>query len=152
MHSVTRLELLHLRSCTLSTLLRFLNSFHSLNDTLEISFTDKTLQHNGQRLPPPHPRPNRSLKHLILEMVPGIDKLVEWYIREGHFLAGLTRLTLKWWSSLPPPKGFSYSEGLVPLLGHCADTLEYLNLRINMTSCLGQNEIPNNGMLWNVNP
>ena len=83
--SMTHLELWRMYPCPVSSLLRFLNSFHSLTD-LVISFRGLLpLPHTGQIPPRPHPIPSRSLKTLSLGVVPGVGKVIDWYIREGYF-------------------------------------------------------------------
>ena len=127
--SVTRLKLSRLSSCPISTLLRFLNSFHSLTD-LHLNMLGETLLwKDDQNLPPAHAIPGRSLKGLCLDVIPNVDRLIWWYIQEGSFLASLERLGLNWRSRPPPAKG-QYAEGLISLLAHCADTLEDLTIKV----------------------
>ena len=145
--SVTDLKLIYLHSCPVSNLLRFLNSFHSLAYLdVVFSFPMYPLSHTGQILPRPQPITSRSLKTLSFDVVPGVGKLIEWYIREGHFLASLKKLTLSW--------GYLSSEDdmhfEVPafLLRQCMDTLEDLILTMYPGVDNGPffNEFSNNGM------
>ena len=125
-HSVTELRLWDLHSCTVSGLLRFLNSFHSLSD-LDISFRG-LLPHTGQILPRPHPIPSRSLKTLSLGVVPGVGKVIDWYIREGYFLASLKKLQLSWEYYLGQHEIHFEVPALLP--HQCMDTLEELTLSV----------------------
>ena len=146
--SVTDLRLLQLHSCPVSNLLRFLNSFHSLA-YLDVDLSDPyLLSHTGQILPRPRPIASRSLKTLSLWVDPGVGKLIEWYIREGYFLASLKKLELSWVSS-------SIEDGMhfeVPasLLRQCMDTLEDLTFDMSFDINKGPllNEFSNNGMFY----
>ena len=122
--SVTRLELWCLLPCTVSCLLRFLNSFHSLTSLVATHEMSQSLVDNGQVLPPTRPISSRSLTDLTLGMVGGTTKLIEWYIGEGYFLINLKRVYLIW-------KDDSYFESPLSLLSHCWTTLEDLTLCIN---------------------
>ena len=125
--SVTRLVLWSLHSCTVSSLLRFLKSFHSLTD-LDADFSYRHfLLHTGQILPQPHPITSRSLKTLSLQVIPGVGKLIEWYVREGRFLSSLEKLQLLWRNLDECDGGF---EAPASLLRQCIDTLEELTLSV----------------------
>ena len=149
--SVTDLRLTNLSSCPVSNLLRFLNSFHSLA-YLDVGFEEPYLSHAGQILPRPQPRVSRSLKTLILRVVPGVGKLMEWYIREGYFLANLEKLELSWVPHYSDP-GADDADDVsfeVPasLLRQCMNTLEDLTLCINLNTNKGPfiNKFSNNSM------
>ena len=121
--SVTRLALWDLHSCSVSNLLRFINSFHSLADLTVVFGHSQSLSHNGQILPRPGPIPHRSLKHLRLSVVPHFGQLMEWHTREGHFLANVEKLRLEWRSS-----SFKDFDGPMSLSYSYADTLEDLTI------------------------
>ena len=144
--SVTDLRLFGLHSCSVSNLIHFLNSFHSLAYLDVRLFEPCLLSHTGQILPQPHPIASRSLKTLSLWVVPGVGKLIERYIREGYFLASLKKLTLLWGSHLS--EGDVHFEVPASLLRQCMDTLEDLTfdmfLNVDSGPCL--NGFSNNGM------
>ena len=130
--SVTKLKLLNLHSCTVSSFLRFLNSFGCLTELVVEFNYYRSLSHDGQILPPPRPAPNRVLKCLNPEVIPGVGKLIEWYIREGCFLAILRKLVLRWhYSSTEKGTLYLQSDGHMALLRHCAETLEDLTISIS---------------------
>ena len=144
--SVTHLSLSELNSCPVSNLLRFLNSFHSL-DYLNVFFAYKNLlSHSGQILPRPQPIASRFLKTLSLWVDPGIGKLIEWYIREGYFLASLKKLQLLWGSSLNEDD--IHFEVPASLLRQCMVTLEDLTFDMSLDISKGSflNEFSDNGM------
>ena len=144
--SVTHLELWRMYPCPVSSLLRFLNSFHSLTD-LVISFRGLLpLPHTGQIPPRPHPIPSRSLKTLSLGVVPGVGKLIDWYIREGYFLASLKKLQLSWEYYLGQHDIHFEVPALLP--HQCMDTLEELTLSMYFDVSKGPflNEVSNNSM------
>ena len=148
--SVTKLSLPCLQPCAVTTFIRFLNSFSSLTD-LGAGFPavpSESLVYNGQVLPPPRSTPICSLKHLCFNMVPGIGRLIEWYIREGCFLASLRKLTLAWLE--PYEDNGPCFDGLPDLLDHCADTLEDLSLWIDLEESRAIAKISQIGMLWYV--
>ena len=127
--SVTRLELWNLERCTVSCLLRFLNSFVSLT-TLVVGFNSEELEHKGQILPHPRPIPSRFLTNLNISVVRGLERLIEWYIREGYYLSNIKKLELEWRFVAPFPEDHSCPDGPMSLLDHCADTLEHLTLQL----------------------
>ena len=127
--SVRTLVLRVLTGCTVSSLIRFLNSFQSVT-VLELSFSSKELGHGQQILPPPHPKPNRSLRTLNLHIIPGTSVLVEWYVREGVFLANLKELHLNFQSFVKDGNHRAYFDSGRALLRHCANSLEVLALSI----------------------
>ena len=68
-------------------------------------------------------------------MDPGVGKLIEWYIREGYFLANLEKLELSWVPHYSDP-GADDADDVsfeVPasLLRQCMDTLEDLTFDIS---------------------
>ena len=149
--SVTDLEFQELHSCPVSTFLRFLNSFHSLaNLHVHLTTFSDSLSHNGQVLPFPRPIPGRCLNSLSFPLVPGADTLIEWYIREGSFLASLKKLELRWDNdeSRNENRSCSSFESFRPLLDHCAGILEDLTINIHCSIDEGPttNEIPSAGM------
>ena len=150
--SVTNLELLYAYPCTVSTFLRFLNSFNSLIRLRVELNINEGLTNNGQILPPPRPTPNRSLKHLNLDLVSGVAKLIDWYIREGCFLTRLKKLILRWHPNPDPAKGFLYSDGHMALLNDCTDTLEDLTFWICFKEPPSPNELSTLGTFWRVSP
>ena len=154
--TVTSLNLWQTHSCNVATLLRFLNSFRSLTD-LQLSFSSShshcdSLSYSGQILPRPHPIPGRALNSLSIPLVPGIGRLLEWYIRERSFLAKLNKLRLNWDHDQSKNKNSSCSsvECFKPLLDHCADTLEGLIIDIHCSIDEGPmtNGIPSAGMFY----
>ena len=143
---MTDLTLTGLHSCPVSNLLRFLNSFRSLA-YLDVDFSNPyLLSHTGQVFPRPQPIASRSLKNLTLGVVPGVGKLIEWYIRQGHFLASLKELWLSWSESREEDN--VHFEVPISLLRQCVDTLEDLSFWISPSINEGPffNEISNNGM------
>ena len=57
-----------------------------------------SLGHDEDRGPPlpTCTLPGRPLTDLKLEVIPGLDRLLRWYIHEGNFLANLRKLDLIW--------------------------------------------------------
>ena len=146
--SVTKLILSGLRSCPVSNLLRFLNSFLSLTD-LSLFFNPSTsLSDSGQILPRPRSIPARSLKELRLRVLPGVDRLIEWYVLERCFLASLRGLRIEWWFNPPMTKHYPRLIAPVALLGHCADTLEELTLSTTLSEGPIVDEISSTGTFF----
>ena len=148
-HSVTELRLWSLCSCTVSGFLRFLNSFRSLLDLLLRHDIPSFLRNSGQILPPPYPLPSRSLMSLYLEVAPGVDKLIEWYIREGSFLARIKMLNLSW--DIEAEGGIHFGV-LKSLLHHCMGSLEDLTLTVFSSVNEGplMEKIADNSMLSHI--
>ena len=96
-------------------------------------------------MPPLHPIPTRSLQDFELDVAQGIGKLIEWYVREGHFLRSLKSLTLFW---RLPREGDAHFEVPASLLRQCMGTLEDLVLLMSSNVNKGpfMNELSNNGM------
>ena len=145
--SVTDLRLIYLHSCPVSSLLRFLNSFHFLDYLIVVFSGPHLLSHTGQILPRPQPITSRSLKTLSLWVVPGIGKLIQWYMREGYFLASLKKLQLSW-GYYPSSEDVISFEALASLLRQCMDTLEDLTFETFFDMDKGSflNEFSNNGV------
>ena len=148
--SVTRLQLQSLFSCTVSTLLRFLNSFKCLIDLSIHHVRDAHLKHNGQSIPMLPPKKSRSLEYLRFSVVPGISKLIEWYIHKGFFLASLKTLFFDWELHSPPEKDAIHC--MLSLLDHCTNTLEDLTLWINLKQSSSPDEISKISMFWCLHP
>ena len=145
---VSRLELVNVRSCTVSNFLRFLNSFRSLTTLLVVFYPiNSSLQHNGQVLPSPHPVVARSVKDLRLSAAPGLDLLIDWYIREDHFLVDLKKLSLERMRGLPLPGDRPHFDGpiFISLLEYCANTLEDLTLSTTSSEASVLDEISGTG-------
>ena len=83
-------------------------------------------------------------------MVPGVDKLIEWYIREGSFLARLKKLDLSWGTQAEGDMHFGVFESL---LHHCMGSLEDLTLTVSSSVNKGplMEKIVDNGMLPHLN-
>ena len=124
--TVRTLDLWGLREWRVSSLIRFINTFHSLT-SLTISDTS-ILDHKEEMLPPLNPVPNRQLLSLTLELAPGMNKILEFYVLEGVFLSHLKSLSLQWWSFPDKYDHHTYFDGAKSLLDHCRSTLEHLTL------------------------
>ena len=141
--TVTSLNLWGTQPCSIATFLRFLNSFRSLKN-LRLDFDTSLslercdiLSYSGQTLPRPHPIPGRALNSLSLPLISGIGRLIDWYIREGCFLAKLKKLRLCWdyphQSEDDLAKSSPGLDSFRPLLGYCyhMGTLEDLTLYVD---------------------
>ena len=138
--SVMKLELWNFQPCTISQLLRFLSSFRSLT-VLVVDICPHGLRHNGRTLPSLRPIPSRSLVDLRLYVVPGLNKLIEWYIYEGYFLASLRKLFLAWTFYAVKADSRLWLDGAISLLGHCANTLEDLSLKFSFREASFGNDL-----------
>ena len=155
--TVTSLYLWSIHSCSVANLLQFLNSFRSLTD-LRLNFRSSNskscdyLSYGGQILPRPRPISGRALNSLSLPLILGVDRMIQWYIREGSFLAKLKKLELKWDHGLSQDGNrdrlCSNFDTFTPLLGHCAGVLEDLTIDIHCSIDGGPviDEIPSAGM------
>lgn len=115
---------------TVSRLLRFLNCFHSLENLYMFIGHQTELESNGEVLPPPKTKHNRSLTSLDIGITPGVNKLIHWYLREGVFLHTLRNLIVKLHLVPEGPDFQVYCDGLKALLDHCTDTLEHLGIAL----------------------
>ena len=102
-YSIRTLELVETRPCTVSQLIRFINLFPRLSSLRFIMVTGHELDHKGGLIPPPHSTPRPSLMSLQLALIPGVDRLIDWYTNEGVLLAELQSLALH---SVESPSGF----------------------------------------------
>ena len=127
--SVHHLTLVGLQKSTVSQLIHFINSFHSLA-TLHIHLVRESMrfEHKGEILPKPQLNPSRSLTSARLPVVPCLDKVVGWYIREGTFFANLQELTLDWPDYPKGSEPSSYFGGVKALLGHCVSSIRSLTM------------------------
>ncbi|KAK7684925.1 hypothetical protein QCA50_011760 [Cerrena zonata] len=125
--SVKDLVLWKLEERKVSRFIRFLNSFHSL-DTLEIDFAYKSLEYNGQILPKPGRISCHPLKSLRIRLVPGVSRLLDWFVKAGSFVACLKELKLYCYNSSDRAKFWSCLVGVAELLHHCSATIGTLKL------------------------
>ena len=91
--------------------------------------------------------PRHSLMDLRLQVIPGLDKLIAWYIREGNFLASLKKLGLAWHLHPPFAEGRPHFNEPMSLLGHCRNTLNDLTLSTSLDGGPIINEISDTGNL-----
>ena len=95
-----------------------------------VGFNSEELEHKGQILPHPRPIPSRFLTNLNISVVRGLERLVQWYIREGCYLSNLKKPELERRFVPPLPEDHSCPDCPMSLLEHCADTLEHLTLQL----------------------
>ena len=128
--SVRELRLYHLRSCQLSQLIRFINSFPSLFK-LELDFDFSELQYRGQILPRTYRSETRALTLLQLDLKPGISGLIDWFLISEPFLAQLKTLVLFVWDVLDKEDFTSSFKGVEGLLDRCRNTLEDFRVHLH---------------------
>ena len=152
--TVTHLNLAAIHSCTVSNILRFVNSFHSLTDLLFVCDDQKLFQHKWGVLSPPRSTSVPRLRRLCLRVIPGVGELIEWYIQEGQFLKTLEVLELM--SDIkydrPSPEYHAYIDSCTALLRHCAGTLRDLTFggqSLNKTPLV--DKVANIGKLQSTN-
>ena len=127
--SVRALRLYTLQICQLSQLIRFINCFHSLA-SLEIDFDFYQLEHKGQILPKPSGTETRSLKWLKIELIPGVSRLIDWFLTEESCLSQLNGLLLYIRMIKDEATFGSCFEGLDGLLESCRNSIENFTLRL----------------------
>ncbi|KAK7684920.1 hypothetical protein QCA50_011754 [Cerrena zonata] len=135
--SVQVLDLEMLKKCNASQLIRFLNAFHSLS-SLHVFLDFKTLEHNGQILPSPYYASSRSLTVLDLELIPGVFRLLDWFIKAGLLLGHLKMLMLACIAHQSQTEFQSCFGGVEALLRHCGATIEDLTLIFNDVPMMGE--------------
>ena len=127
--TILHLHLNFLKLCKVTQLIRFINTFHSLT-SLKLHFNSYILETDDQILSSPRAIPGRSLTSLDLWLVPGCSIWVDWYIREGAFLANLQDLGMHFYGR-DDNSGFSPCiEGAEDLLDHCSQTIMDLTVDI----------------------
>ena len=128
--SVQHLSLNYLPSSQLSQLVRFINSFPSLSD-LQVSFLkEQSISHRGQILPKQFHTVTRSLARLVLDLVPGISRLICWFLKAGALLTYLKDLTLCIDKFSTESDYRSVLEPVGELFRHCSSSLESLQVDI----------------------
>lgn len=128
-YSVKELYLWELQGRRVSQLIRFINSFHSL-DNLLIHFASSSLEYSGQILPKPGRISSHSLRLLKLDLVPGVSRLINWFLGAGPFLACLKTLCLTCRGFRDNSRFRSCFGGVGELLHRCSATIEILSLGI----------------------
>lgn len=126
-HTVQYLHLSGLKECKVSQLIRFINSFHSLV-SLDLWFSFNILEHNGQILPRPSHISSCSLTSLILTLIPGVSRLLDWCLNAGSFFTHIKKLTLNCYGHKDKSEFISCFRGVGALLQHCSATIEDLTL------------------------
>ena len=149
------LELTGIHPCTVSNILRFINSFHSLNELELLCRTPKLFKHEGGVLSPLRSASIPRLRRLRLWVVQGVGELIKWYIQEGHFLKSLEVLVLSLGIEYdkPSPEYYAYIDSRTALLEHCAGTLRDLTFDGNsLDKTPLVDEVANIGKLQSTNP
>ena len=125
LRSVQHLTLRSFVGCTVACLIRITKACPQLS-VLKI-YSD--LDDPGQILPQPRSLHKYPLVYLYLCYDPNASRFIDWYIREGTFLANLTELSLIFLGS-NPYKAISaaYFDSMRALLDHCKHTLEILRM------------------------
>lgn len=126
-HSIVELYLWEVRDRKVSRLIRFINSFHSL-EVLTIFFASTSLEYTGQILPKPAHIPTRCRQNLILDLVPGVSTLIGWLLKAGSYLTYTEHLSLTCKGFRDKTKFRSCFEGVEELLHHCSATVEHLGV------------------------
>ena len=150
--TVKHLLLSAIHSCTVSNILRFINSFQSLTELDLLCPVGKLFQHKGV-LSPPRSAPVPCLRRLHLWVVPGVGELLKWYIQEEHFLKSLEalRISLDITYDEPSPGYHACIDGCTALLRHCAGTLNDLNFGGSLNKSPLVDEVANTGKLLHIN-
>ena len=120
LRSVQHLTLRSFVGCTVACLIRITKACPQLS-VLKI-YSD--LDDPGQILPQPRSLHKYPLVYLYLCYDPNASRFIDWYIREGTFLANLTELSLIFLGS-NPYKAISAAETWFNTPGACGDGLSF---------------------------
>ena len=129
--SVREIKLCRLQPCRLSQLIRFINAFPSLSNLSLSNFAFEKLEYEGQRLSKPCQTNTRSLTSLQLQLVPGVSRLIDWFIKAKPFLTQLKVLILYAWNIEDKDEVQSSFEGVERLLACCRGSVEDLRLQLD---------------------
>ena len=128
-HSVRDLRLAQLRPCKASQLIRFINYFHYLSSLELQQFKFESLGYQGQSLPKAFNASTRSLTALSLELIPGMHRVIRWFLKAGIFLKNVKHLTLTCENRHDKAQLRTAFQGVDLLLDCCSPTVEELDLR-----------------------
>lgn len=126
-HSVEHLHL-NLQERQVSRIIRFINSFPCLNE-LSLGFMSRSLEDAGQMLPNPSRISSPSLLSIDIGLVPGVSMLLDWFLKDGSYLARMEVVKFTCIGFSDKSEFCSCFGGVRELLQHCSATIVQLNLQ-----------------------